>query len=102
MHFNFSAGYRIPLNRTISLMPSALVKVMPRAPIAIEASVQLEFDERFWLSTSYRHTDAVVLGLGGVISNKFKLGYSFDFSLSKFNQYTLGGHELILGIMLGR
>ncbi|MFT6501589.1 MAG: type IX secretion system PorP/SprF family membrane protein [Crocinitomicaceae bacterium] len=102
MHFNFSAGYRIPLNRTISLMPSALVKVMPRAPIAIEASVQLEFDERFWVSTSYRHTDAVVLGLGGVISNKFKLGYSFDLSLSKFNQYTLGGHELILGIMLGR
>lgn len=102
MHFNFSAGYRIPLSRKISLMPSALVKVMPRAPVAIEGSLQLEFDERFWISTSYRYTDAVVLGLGGVISNKFKLGYSFDMSLSKFNQYTFGGHELILGVMLGR
>ncbi|NRA11405.1 MAG: type IX secretion system membrane protein PorP/SprF [Crocinitomicaceae bacterium] len=102
MHFNVTAGYKFPLNDNLSLMPSALVKMMPRAPLAIEGSVQLEYDERLWLSVSYRHTDAVVLGLGAVISEKFKFGYSFDMSLSQFNKYTFGGHELILGIMLGR
>ncbi|MEJ6755584.1 MAG: PorP/SprF family type IX secretion system membrane protein [Crocinitomicaceae bacterium] len=102
MHFNFTAGYKIPLNDNLSLMPSALIKYMPRAPLTIEGAVQLEYNERFWLSTSYRHADAVVVGLGGVISNKFKFGYSFDMSLSKFNKYSFGGHELILGIMLGR
>jgi hypothetical protein len=36
------------------------------------------------------------------ISNRFKLGYSFDFSISKFKNYSSGGHELVLGLMLGR
>lgn len=102
MHFNLTAGYKFPISTNLSLMPSALVKVMPRAPLAIEGSLQLEYKEWLWFGASYRHTDAVVAMLGCNISEKFKFGYSFDFSLSKFNNYTAGGHELILGIMIGR
>ena len=40
--------------------------------------------------------------LGMNLSNRFKLGYSFDYSISDLKQYSSGGHELILGIMLGR
>jgi len=102
MHFNIAAGYKFSVSQTLTLMPSGLVKVMPKAPLAIEGGLQLEYDERLWLSASYRHTDAVILGLGGIFSEKFKFGYSFDLSLSKLNNYTFGGHELNLGIMLGR
>lgn len=102
MHFNVTGGYRFAVSSNLTLMPSALVKIMPKAPLAIEGSVQLEYKEWLWFGASYRHTDAVVLMLGASISKKFKFGYSFDMSLSKFNKYTAGGHELVLGIMLGR
>jgi hypothetical protein len=36
------------------------------------------------------------------INNKFKFGYSYDFSLSRFNNLSSGGHEIVLGLMLGR
>lgn len=102
MHFNIMAGYRFDLNDNLTLMPSALVKIMSPAPVAVEGSLQFEYKEWLWFGASYRHTDAVVAMLGCSISERFKFGYSFDFSLSKFNNYTAGGHELILGIMLGR
>jgi hypothetical protein len=34
------------------------------------------------------------------LSQRWKLGYSYDFSVTKMNQVSSGGHELVLGIML--
>jgi type IX secretion system PorP/SprF family membrane protein len=102
IHFNFTAGYKFPLNNNLTLMPSVLVKLLSPAPPSIEGSLQFEYKEWLWFGASYRHTDAMVAMIGCNISERFKFGYSFDFSLSQFNKYTSGGHELILGLMLGR
>jgi type IX secretion system PorP/SprF family membrane protein len=102
MHFNITAGYKFPLNDNLTLMPSVLAKVVPNAPLSVEGTVQLEYKEWLWFGASYRHGDAAVIMLGGSISEKFKFGYSFDFSLTKFNKHTSGGHEIVLGIMIGR
>jgi hypothetical protein len=75
---------------------------MSPAPVSIDVNLQAEYNEWLWFGFGYRHTDAVIGMLGMNISNRFKFGYSYDFSLSKFNNYTSGGHELTLGIMLGR
>lgn len=102
MHFNFTAGYRFNLTNDWTLMPSALVKYMDIAPPAIEGSVQFEYKEWLWFGASYRHTDAVVGMIGCNISDRFKIGYSYDFSISEFNNYSSGGHEVVLGLMIGR
>jgi type IX secretion system PorP/SprF family membrane protein len=102
MHMNATAGVKIPLNENLSLMPAVLVKYMKPAPLSIEGSLQLEYKEWLWMGASYRHTDAIVGMVGMNISNRFKFGYSFDFSLSRFNDFSQGGHELVLGLMLGR
>jgi len=101
MHYNLTAGYKIKFGTDFSLTPAALVKyVMPTNPI-YEGSLQFEYKERFWAAVSYRHTDAFVGMLGMTVSNKIKIGYSYDYSLSHINTYSSGGHELVLGIMLG-
>jgi len=102
MHFMFTAGYKFPISENLSLMPSALVKLMSPAPLAIDGSLQLEYKEWLWCGVTYRHTDAIVAMLGLNISEKFKFGYSYDYALSKFNDYSSGGHEIVLGLMLGR
>ena len=102
MHFNATAGVKIPLNENLSLTPAALVKFMSPSPVSIEGSLQLEYKEWLWFGASYRHKDAVIGMVGLNISERFKFGYSYDFSLSRFNDFSSGGHEIVLGLMLGR
>ena len=101
-HYQITAGYKFPISNNLTLMPAVLAKYMRPAPVSVEGSLQLEYKEWLWAGVSYRHTDAVVGMLGCNLSEKFKIGYSFDFSLSQFNNFTAGGHELVLGLMLGR
>jgi type IX secretion system PorP/SprF family membrane protein len=102
MHFIGTAGVKFPLNDNLTLTPAALVKWMSPTPITIEGSLQLEYKEWLWAGLSYRHKDAVIGMIGLNISERFKFGYSYDFSLSRFNNFSSGGHELVLGLMLGR
>jgi type IX secretion system PorP/SprF family membrane protein len=88
------------LNENLTLTPAVLAKLMSPAPLSVEGSLQLEYKEWLWAGVSYRHTDAVVGMLGLNVNERFKFGYSYDFSLSRFNDFTGGGHEIVLGIML--
>lgn len=100
MHFNITGGYKINLTDSLTLTPAFLVKYMSPAPPSIEGTLQLEYKDRFWGGFSYRHTESLIIMAGLNISRRFKFGYSYDFSLNRFNDYSTGGHELILGIML--
>lgn len=102
MHFNITGGYKFPINDNLTLMPAVLVKYMAPAPVSIDGSLQLEYKEWLWMGVSYRHKDAMIGMVGLNVNNKFKFGYSYDFSLSRFNQVSSGGHEIVLGLMLGR
>lgn len=102
LHFMATAGYKIPMNENLSLTPAVLVKYMRPAPISLDVSIQLEYKEWLWTGVSYRHKDAIIGMLGLNVNNKFKFGYSYDFSLSRFKDVSAGGHEIVLGLMLGR
>ena len=102
IHTYITAGFKVIDKPTFTLTPALLVKYMSPAPPCIEGSIQAVFNNRFWAAVSYRNTDAIVGALGLTISNKFKFGYSYDYSVSKLKNYANGSHELVLGIMLGR
>jgi len=102
MHFNVTGGYKIGLGDDYSITPAFLVKYMSPINPTIEGSIQFEYKEWLWTAVSYRHKDALVGMVGMNLSSKFKLGYSFDYTMSDLKQYSSGGHELVLGIMLGR
>lgn len=109
MHLNFSAGYKFSLGDNLSLMPSVLLKYMQPAPLSLEGTLQLEYKEWLWFALSFRqgvggfnNSDAFIAMAGLNISETFKLGYSYDYSISQFNQHSAGGHEIVLGLMLGR
>ncbi len=102
MHYTATAGVKFPLNDNLTLTPALLAKLMSPAPLSIDGSLQLEYKEWLWTAFTYRHKDAVVGMVGLNISQRFKFGYSYDFSLSKFRTLSSGGHEIVLGLMLGR
>lgn len=100
IHFNGVAGVKIPLNPDFTITPAVLFKNMLPAPPSIEGTIMAEYKKWMWLGLSYRNRDAVVGMFGMNISNQWKVGYSYDFSVSKMNKVSSGGHELVLGIML--
>ncbi len=102
MHFNLMTGYRIELNSELTLTPNVMVKYMRPAPPSIDLNAILDYQKWLWFGLGYRHTDAIIGLIGMNLSNQFKMGYSYYFSISKMNNFTTGGHELTLGIMLGR
>jgi type IX secretion system PorP/SprF family membrane protein len=102
IHLNATGGVKLPINTDLSIMPAFAIKFMQPAPISIDASIQLEYKEWMWAAFTYRHTDAIVGMFGLNLSEKYKFGYSYDYSLSRLNTVSSGGHELVLGIMLGR
>jgi type IX secretion system PorP/SprF family membrane protein len=101
-HFNVTGGHKFSLNEDLTLMPSFLVKLMNPSPISIDGTLQLEYKEWLWTGVSYRHNDALIGMVGLNVNQRFKFGYSYDFSLSRFNNLSSGGHEIVLGLMLGR
>jgi len=100
MHFDFAGGVYIPITEDLTIMPSAIVKYMNTVPPAIQANLQLEYRNWLWFGGGYRLDDAIMLMVGGNINQRFKIGYSFDYSTSRFNNYSSGGHEIVLGFML--
>ena len=102
MHFNLMGGMKINVNRDMSLTPSFLMKYMYKSPLNLETSVQFAYKDWIWTNLSYRFKDAVVVGFGCNVSNRFRVGYSYDISASKLRNYSSGSHELMIGIMLDR
>jgi type IX secretion system PorP/SprF family membrane protein len=102
IHYNLISGYRFKLNDELTLIPNVLMKYMYPAPLSIDVNLQAEYKDRVWFGLGYRHTDALIALFGINVNNRFRMGYSFDFSLSRFKNYSSGGHELVLGLMLGK
>ena len=100
MHFDLTAGMYFNLNENLTLMPAVVAKYMAPAPPALQLNMQMEYKKWLWFGVGYRHTDAIIAMVGGNISDRFKLGYSFDYSTSRFNSFTSGGHEIVLGFMI--
>ena len=99
MHFDLMGGVYFNLNYDLTLMPSLSLKYMNPAPPVAQLNIQVEYKEWLWMGAGYRFTDAAVIMLGANINERFKLGYSFDWSTSRFNNFTSGGHEIVLGLM---
>lgn len=100
IHSILTGGIKLPLNENVTISPAFLVKYLNPLKPSIEGTVQLEFKEWLWTAFSYRQKDAIIGIVGMNLSNKFKMGYSYDFSISRLKSYNSGGHELVLGILL--
>lgn len=102
LYYQFTGGYNITVSKKLRLTPSVLFKFINTYNFSLEGSLTAEINDRFWFGASYRNSNTLVGMAGITISNRFKFGYSYDFDMSEVRNYSNGGHEIILGIMLGR
>lgn len=100
-HLFATAGYRFLLGDDFNFLPSLMVKLVSPAPVQLEANAKLMYLDKVWAGASYRHKDGIAAMAGVNITNSLSVGYAYDYTTSKLNNYTKGTHEVIVGFTIG-
>ncbi len=96
-HYIFQMGYKFDLkDQNFKLVPSITMRKIRDTPYQIDLNIQGRFlDEKLIAGLTFRpgNSGAAICMLGTKVS-QFQLFYSYDLSLSNFQRYTGGSHEL--------
>lgn len=96
IHGMFNAGYKIQFSPKFTFFPAMYVGFVPNSPVDLQLQALGEFNRRWWLGLGFRNTDALIGMVGFKFLDKWKIGYSYDFVLSKLRPGTFHTHELTL------
>lgn len=100
-HLFATAGYRFGIAEDFNLIPSLMVKYVDPLPTQIEFNAKLQYRDLAWIGASYRHKDGYAGMLGLNISNTFNVGYAYDYTTSRLNNFSKGTHEFVVGFLIG-
>lgn len=96
-HFYLMGGYALPLDDKIIFRPSLMAKYTPNAPLQLDLNASILFSNVFWVGASYRTGSAIALLTEFRLSERLKLGYSYDFYLNELQPFNYGSHEIRIG-----
>jgi type IX secretion system PorP/SprF family membrane protein len=96
-HYYLVAGYTKAINPRNDISANLKVK-SDAATTQLDVNLTYEYNKFFWLGVSYRMEDAIAPMLGvRLLNSALKIGYSYDYTMSKIKGYTSGTHEIIIG-----
>lgn len=112
-HYFLTAGALFPLNESLSIKPSFLVKEDFKGPTNVDLNAMLLINDRIWLGGSYRtgvnlwkkdnlqsnlsKQDAFAFLAEVYASERLRIGYSFDYDMTPLRSSHNGSHEISLG-----
>lgn len=96
-HYYLTTGYVFKLNESVKLKPTFMVKAAAGAPVEVDLSANLLFNETFWIGGAYRTGDAISGMAVLQVNDQMRIGYSYDYTLTEIRDYTSGSHEITLG-----
>ena len=100
-HYYLNGGYIVTLNETMKLRPAIMMKYVPAAPMQMDISTSLIYKDMFTFGLAFRTGDALVGILEYRTSQRIRIGYAYDFTVSKFRTYSGGSHEFYIGYDFG-
>ncbi|MFL5763843.1 MAG: type IX secretion system membrane protein PorP/SprF [Bacteroidia bacterium] len=96
-HVFFTFGKAWELNDKLIFNPSLMVKTAKGSPATYDLNASFLLKQRLWLGISLRSTYGVVVYTQFNITEKFKLGYSFDYGVNQIGKVGGQTHEIMLG-----
>jgi type IX secretion system PorP/SprF family membrane protein len=100
-HLFGTAGYRFLVGYDWNFIPSVMIKYVQPLPTQVEFNAKLQYQDKAWVGAGYRVKDGFAGMLGVNISNTMNVGYAYDYTTSRLNNYTKGTHEVIVGFIIG-
>lgn len=102
-HYLLNVGGVLPVSDELKLVPSVLVKAVPtHAPVQFDTNLSLFIKDLIWIGSSFRFEnrfkpESVNAILGFQFQNGLRIGYAYDYTLSKLTNFTSGSHEVTVG-----
>ncbi|QCX00924.1 type IX secretion system membrane protein PorP/SprF [Aggregatimonas sangjinii] len=98
MNIYLITGYVFDFDRGIKLKPAALLKAVQGAPLQLDISANVMFNEKFTLGVAYRWDAAVSALFGFQISDAFMVGLAYDRETTELGstQFNDGSFEVML------
>lgn len=89
-------SYNFQLNK-VKLVPAVMVRTT-LFKTQVEGNLTAHFlKDRLWAGLGYRLQDAASVLLGVNVGKGLRIGYAFDYTLSRMIKHNIGTHELMLG-----
>jgi len=96
-HIFFTFGKAWSLSDKLIFSPSLVLKGAKNAPYTADLNLCFRIKERIWLGVSLRSSYGAVALLQFQLTDKLKLGYSYDFGFNKIGRAGGGSHEIMIG-----
>jgi type IX secretion system PorP/SprF family membrane protein len=96
INYYLIAGYILDLNSSLKFKPALLTKLVEGAPLQVDLSGALMFNEKLTIGLSYRWSAAVSAMVGFQISDAIYIGYGYDLETTHLDNYNSGSHEIFL------
>ncbi|CAM1367011.1 conserved exported hypothetical protein [Tenacibaculum sediminilitoris] len=96
MHFFLIAGYVFDITESIRFKPATLIKVVSGAPLSLDISANVLFNNKFRAGLAWRWGDSMSALLGFQVSDSLLIGYAYDLTTSNYNVTNTGTHEIML------
>ena len=96
IHTFLTAGYVFQINDKVKLKPAFMTKYVTGAPLSIDITANVLYNNKFEFGVAYRIDDAIS-GLVNInVTPSLRVGYAYDYTLSNLGQFNSGTHEIML------
>ncbi len=96
VHYFIASGVIIDVNPLFKVRPSFMIKAVMNAPIEYDLNLSALMYNLIWVGGGYRSGDAYSFLTALQLSNQFRMGYSYDYTLTKLKDFSGGTHEVSL------
>ena len=96
IHTFLTAGYVFQINEMVKLKPAFMTKYVTGAPLSIDFTANILYNNKFEFGVAYRLDDAISALVNINITPTLRVGYAYDYTLSNLGQFNSGTHEIML------
>ena len=100
-HYFLNGGVVLPLSETVVIKPSFLVKYIKGSVLQTDINTNVWFNDVLGVGASYRKDNAWVGLLEMRVKNNYRIGYAYDYNISKLRPYLGATHEVMLRYEFG-
>jgi type IX secretion system PorP/SprF family membrane protein len=101
-HLFFTIGKAFEINNSLVFSPSIVVKALNVKNVTADINTNFLIKEKIWLGVSYRTSGSVVALTQLLITDKLKIGYSYDYGFKGISNASLGSHEIMMSYDFGK
>jgi type IX secretion system PorP/SprF family membrane protein len=95
----FLLRYGLPLSSNFVIQPGFLIKYTYGLPLSMDVNIATVVNNVLLIGVSYRIEESINPIIQAKITPQFKIGYAFDYPLSKVSSYGSNSHEFMISYL---